>query len=140
MLPQPLCSSYDQTAHPPPTRSTSTWYRCRCTNCGHKPANAILKAITETKRKADLLAHFQQDDFALLLPQTSAEGVRAFAGRVMQALKPGFGTAQQKDLPELGLLPGEKLVLTMGIGSLPEECQDWVKLLAFLNQNQRRFE
>ncbi|MBK7747834.1 MAG: DUF4388 domain-containing protein [Candidatus Obscuribacter sp.] len=102
--------------------------------------NAILKAITDTKRKADLLAHFQQDDFALLLPQTSAEGVRAFAGRVMQALKPGFGTAQQVDLPELGLLPGEKLVLTMGIGSLPEECQDWVKLLAFLNQNQRRFE
>lgn len=94
---------------------------------------AIMDALAHTKRKADLLAHYQQDDFALLLPQTNGEGVQAFAGRLVQAIAPGHSPIG------IALAPDETLTMTIGIGSLPEDCQDWVKLVAFLNQNQRRF-
>ncbi len=94
---------------------------------------AVLAALSGTKRKADLLAHFQQDDFALLLPQTGTDGVRAFAGRLVEALNPG-------PTPRgLTVQPGDLFALTIGIASLPDDSQDWVKLVAFLNQNFRRF-
>ncbi|MBI5172908.1 MAG: DUF4388 domain-containing protein [Candidatus Melainabacteria bacterium] len=94
---------------------------------------AVLAGLSATKRKADLLAHFQQDDFALLLPQTTPEGVRSFAGRLVEALKPGPQPVG------INLQPGEIFSMSVGIASLPDDCQDWVKLVAFLNQNQRRF-
>lgn len=94
---------------------------------------AIMEALAKTKRKADLLAHYQEDDFALLLPQTNGEGVQSFAGRLVQAVAPGHSPIG------IALAPDEKLTMTIGIASLPEDCQDWVKLVAFLNQNQRRF-
>lgn len=90
----------------------------------------LMGRVNLTKRKADLLAHYQQDSYALLLPHTNLQGVTAFAGRLVGALMTApFANSN-----------GQKLVLTVGIASLPENCSDWVSLVAHMHNNQRRFE
>lgn len=90
----------------------------------------LMGRVNLTKRKADLLAHYQQDSYALLLPHTNLQGVTAFAGRLVGALMTApFANSN-----------GAKLVLTVGIASLPENCADWVSLVAHMHNNQRRFE
>jgi hypothetical protein len=90
----------------------------------------LMGRVNLTKRKADLLAHYQQDSYALLLPHTNLQGVTAFAGRLVGALMTApFANSN-----------GQKLVLTVGIASLPENCADWVSLVAHMHNNQRRFE
>lgn len=90
----------------------------------------LMGRVNLTKRKADLLAHYQQDSYALLLPHTNLQGVTAFAGRLVGALMTApFANSD-----------GQKLVLTVGIASLPENCADWVSLVAYMHNNQRRFE
>ena len=90
----------------------------------------LMGRVNLTKRKADLLAHYQQDSYALLLPHTNLQGVTAFAGRLVGA--PMTAPFANSD--------GQKLVLTVGIASLPENCADWVSLVAYMHNNQRRFE
>jgi hypothetical protein len=90
----------------------------------------LMGRVNLTKRKADLLAHYQLDSYALLLPHTNLQGVTAFAGRLVGALMTApFANSN-----------GQKLVLTVGIASLPENCSDWVSLVAHMHNNQRRFE
>ncbi len=90
----------------------------------------LMGRVNLTKRKADLLAHYQLDSYALLLPHTNLQGVTAFAGRLVGALMTApFANSD-----------GQKLVLTVGIASLPEDCADWVSLVAHMHNNQRRFE
>lgn len=93
----------------------------------------VIGRVNLTKRKADLLAHYQNDSYALLLPHTNLQGVTAFAGRLVGALmsRP-FAAGKNNE--------AKKLVLTVGIASLPENCEDWVSLVAHMHNNQRRFE
>lgn len=92
---------------------------------GREMLQEIIKRINHTKRKADLLAHYQLDSYALLLPQTNLQGVTAFAGRLVGALMTNP--------------PSKQLSVTVGIASLPEDCDSWVSLIAHMHNNQRRF-
>ncbi len=93
----------------------------------------VIGRVNLTKRKADLLAHYQNDSYALLLPHTNLQGVTAFAGRLVGALMSSpFAVGKSNE--------EKKLVLTVGIASLPENCEDWVSLVAYMHNNQRRFE
>lgn len=99
----------------------------------------LLSRIKEVKRKADILAHYLQDDYALLLPQTSVQGVRTFAGRLVQSIMQDENIPVTNQTETVLLPPGEKLVLYVGVASLPEEAPDWVSLIAACQRQQRLF-
>jgi hypothetical protein len=94
----------------------------------------VIKRVNHTKRKADLLAHYQHDSYALLLPHTNLQGVTAFAGRLVGALMTNPPRPVCTDGADQ-----KKLVVTVGIASLPENCESWVSLVAHMHNNQRRF-
>ncbi|MFN8553519.1 MAG: DUF4388 domain-containing protein [Candidatus Obscuribacterales bacterium] len=87
------------------------------------PGPAILDAvlrISQLKRHVDLLAHYDAYDYALLLPNTKANGSQIFANRLVKAL-----TAT----PLGGELEPSKLALAMGCASIPEDFVDLSSLL-----------
>jgi hypothetical protein len=104
---------------------------------GEKPLNKaaleeLVKRLTRIKRKADNLAYYQREHLALLLPQTEVEGVRAFANRIVQEIMSQPLSQEQRE-------NGETISLTIGLASLPEECEDWVSMISRMHTNQRRF-
>jgi diguanylate cyclase (GGDEF)-like protein len=87
------------------------------------PGPAILDAvlrISQLKRHVDLLAHYDAFDYALLLPNTKANGAQIFANRLVRAL-----TAS----PLGGEVDASKLSLSMGCSSIPEDFVDLSSLL-----------
>lgn len=87
------------------------------------PGPAILDAvlrISQLKRHVDLLAHYDAYDYALLLPNTKANGSQIFANRLVRAL-----TAS----PLGGEVEPSKLALSMGCSSIPEDFVDLSSLL-----------
>lgn len=90
------------------------------------PPNAIVEAvlrITELKRHVDILAHFDNDTYAVLLPHTKAAGARTFATRMIRKLA---------DKP-LGNIDGSQLAIAVGAASIPEDFVDLSKLLGALD-------
>jgi hypothetical protein len=87
------------------------------------PGPAILDAvlrISQLKRHVDLLAHYDAFDYALLLPNTKANGSQIFANRLVRALTTGaLG----------GEVDPSKLSLSMGCASIPEDFVDLSSLL-----------
>jgi len=88
--------------------------------------------LITTKRKADILAHYQGEHLALLLPQTNSQGVKSFAGRAISAL---MSKPLSPEIAEHRL----RLCLTVGLSSVPEDCVDWVSSITRMHSNQRRF-
>ncbi len=87
------------------------------------PGPAILDAvlrISQLKRHVDLLAHYDAYDYALLLPNTKANGSQIFANRLVRAL-----TAS----PLGGEVGPSNLALSMGCSSIPEDFVDLSSLL-----------
>jgi Diguanylate cyclase, GGDEF domain len=86
------------------------------------PPGAMVDAvmrITELKRHVDVLAHYDEDSYALLLPHTKAAGARTFANRLIRSLteKP------------LGRIDASRLAIAVGCSSIPEDFVDLSKLL-----------
>jgi GGDEF domain-containing protein len=86
------------------------------------PAAALVDAvlrITALKRHVDILAHYDEDSYALLLPHTKATGARTFANRLIRSLteKP------------LGRIDGSRIAIAVGCASIPEDFVDLSKLL-----------
>ncbi|MBX9666599.1 MAG: DUF4388 domain-containing protein [Candidatus Obscuribacterales bacterium] len=79
------------------------------------PSNALNEAvlrIMQEKRHNDMLAHYESFDYALLCPDTKAEGAIIFAQRLVKALT--------KD-PLSGTVNAGNLSLSFGIACVPED-------------------
>jgi hypothetical protein len=87
------------------------------------PAAAMLDAvlrISQLKRHVDLLAHYDAFDYALLLPNTKANGAQIFAKRLVKALT---------ETPLAGEVDASHLSLALGCASMPEDFTDLSELL-----------
>lgn len=75
-----------------------------------------LDVVKAAVRKADILGHYEGDDYALILPHTEPRAAASLIARLKSVLKePPFG-------------PGE-IELSIGIAGIPEDCQDLIGLL-----------
>lgn len=78
------------------------------------------RRISKLKRHIDILAHYENFDYAMILPNTRNQGANIFAKRVIKAL-----TAAP--------LPGiehNRLSLAFGVASIPDDCTDLSLLLS----------
>ena len=82
--------------------------------------NAFGKRLSLIKRPLDLLAHYENNDFAILMPNTSSHGASVFAARVVDTFK--------KD--PLETANGSDVALSMGIAGMPDDFLDPPFLLA----------
>lgn len=82
--------------------------------------NAFGKRLSLIKRPLDLLAHYENNDFAILMPNTSSHGASVFATRVVETFR--------KD--PLETANGSDVALTMGIAGMPDDFLDPPYLLA----------
>lgn len=79
----------------------------------HKHALDVVKT---TVRKADILGHYEGDDYALILPHTQPNAAQGLVHRLHTVLaEPPFG-------------PNE-VGLDIGVAGIPEDCQDLITLL-----------
>jgi len=94
----------------------------------HKPienlsAIAIRRAmqrISQVKRPVDMLGHFEQADFAMLLPNSNASAAGAAASRIIEVLS---------EAPLTSDVDTRSLWSAYGIATIPEDCQEMDKLL-----------
>lgn len=87
------------------------------------PVSSVVDAtlrISQLKRHVDLLAHYDATDYALLLPNTKANGAQIFARRIVKALT---------DHPLAGQPEGTVLSCAFGCASMPEDSTDLAELL-----------
>jgi len=85
---------------------------------------SILEVVKNTVRKADILGHYEGDDYALILPHTepsAASGLVHRLNSLMQA--PPF-------------TPND-VALSMGIAGIPEDCQDLMSLLKIARHRKK---
>ncbi|HEY9719460.1 MAG TPA: DUF4388 domain-containing protein [Trichormus sp.] len=98
------------------------------------PEQAIMDAvlrISQLKRHVDLLAHYDAYDFALLLPNTKAQGASVFVNRFVKAVT---------ERPLAGGIDPSNLTLSCGISAVPEDFKELSAMLgaADLAMNQAR--
>jgi GGDEF domain-containing protein len=81
-------------------------------------ADATMR-ISTCKRHTDIVAHYELNDFAILLPSTGSGGTKVFASKVIKALteSPLAGTE------------GKKLSFSFGSASMPEDFKELSLLL-----------
>ena len=87
------------------------------------PAIAIRRAmqrISQVKRPVDILGHFEQTDFAMLLPNSNASAAGAAANRIIEVLS---------EAPLTSDIDTRSLWSAYGIATIPEDCQEMDKLL-----------
>jgi GGDEF domain-containing protein len=87
------------------------------------PAIAIRRAmqrIAQVKRPVDILGHFEQTDFAMLLPNSNASAAGASAIRIIDVLS---------EAPLTSDIDTKSLWSAYGIATIPEDCQEMDKLL-----------
>lgn len=70
--------------------------------------------INHSKRHMDLLGHYNAYDYALILPNTKASGVRIFANRLIKKLT-------EKPLVAMG---NRELAVAFGSATIPDDCKD----------------
>lgn len=86
------------------------------------PAMAeVFRRVSKVKRGIDIVAHYEQHDFGIILPNTAHAGAFTFAKRVYQEL-----TAA----PLPGIEPPGRLAIAMGIASIPRDCGELNRLMA----------
>ncbi len=82
----------------------------------------IAKRINQTQRKTDILAEYDQNTFAVLLPDTSTIGGKTFIRRVEKAL---FKSALDSEVAE------SSIKFAFGLATLGEHCNTLPSLLLF---------
>jgi GGDEF domain-containing protein len=85
----------------------------------------VAKRLRQTQRKTDILARYEQDKFAVLLPDTNRAGGKAFVRRVEKALLKTGVSIVAKD---------GSLSCSFGIATLAEHCPTLPALLAFADK------
>jgi diguanylate cyclase (GGDEF)-like protein len=86
------------------------------------PAAALVEAvvrITALKRHVDVLAHYDEESYALLLPHTKSAGAKTLANRLIRSLT-------EKPLANVD---ASRLAISIGCASIPEDFVDLSKLL-----------
>ncbi|MDZ4836248.1 MAG: DUF4388 domain-containing protein [Candidatus Melainabacteria bacterium] len=81
--------------------------------------DAVLR-ISNIKRHMDLMAHYDSNDYALLLPNTRTQGAEIFIGRVIEALR---------SKPLGGEIDASQLAIAFGASSVPDDFKDMSSLL-----------
>ncbi len=81
----------------------------------------VVRRISRLKRHIDLLAHYDQYDYAMLLPNTKTTGANTFAQRVAKAIWSS---------PLSPNIDSSNLSLAFGVSCIPEDCLDLGVLLA----------
>lgn len=81
----------------------------------------VRERINKLKRKTDILAHYETLRFALLLPETESQAAKSFANRLAEIL-------MSSPLSDGGL--GRPMVASVGVASIPDDCQALGTLLA----------
>ena len=72
----------------------------------------LSQAIESVKRKVDVLGHFQNFDYGMILPMTNVAGALIFANRVMDIVTEGTICST---------VPPSKLFFSSGLASMPED-------------------
>ncbi len=81
-------------------------------------ADATMR-ISSCKRHTDIVSHYEQSDYAILLPSTGSGGTKVFANKIIKALT---------DSPLAGT-EGKKLSFSFGSASMPEDFRELSMLL-----------
>lgn len=81
----------------------------------------VVRRISRLKRHIDLLAHYEQYDYAMLLPNTKTSGANIFAQRVARAIWSS---------PLAYGVDSANLSLAFGVACIPDDCLDLGVLLA----------
>lgn len=81
----------------------------------------VVRRISRLKRHIDLLAHYDQYDYAMLLPNTKTSGANIFAQRIARAIWSS---------PLAYGIDSANLSLAFGVACIPEDCLDLGVLLA----------
>jgi len=81
----------------------------------------VFRRISQLKRHIDLVAHYEQYDYAMILPNTKSSGANVFAQRVVNSLL---------STPLPGGVHAGKLSLAFGVACIPEDCTDLSYVLA----------
>ncbi len=87
------------------------------------PTLAVRRAmqrISQVKRPVDMLGHFEQNDFAMILPNSNASAAGALAERLVDVLG---------EAPLTSDIDTRSLSLAFGVATVPEDCQEMDKLL-----------
>lgn len=79
------------------------------------------KRIALAKRKLDIIGHFDEQNCALLLPETDSAGAAVFANRLTHLLKKPALSSE---------MDGQVLVCSFGIASIPDDARDLETLIA----------
>jgi GGDEF domain-containing protein len=80
-----------------------------------------IRRVYKAKRKLDVLGQFDQQNCAILMPETDAAGAAVFAHRIIDLMKKP---------PLQGVAEGMQLVHSFGIASVPENSRDLETLIA----------
>jgi len=82
--------------------------------------DAVARRLSMIKRPLDFLAHYENGDYAFLLPNTKPQGASIFASRIIDSLKK----------EPLETANGSDIILSMGIAGMPDDFLDPPFLLA----------
>ena len=88
-------------------------------------ARELINLITKLKRKPDILGHYQNNCFALILPETDSILAKRFASRLIEVLVSG---------PSL-----ETVGFSIGVAGCPHEAQDLPNLIKACVQSRQKF-
>lgn len=88
-------------------------------------ARELVNLISKLKRKPDILGHYQNNCFALILPETDSILARRFASRLIEVLVSG---------PSL-----ETVGFSVGVAGCPHEAQDLPNLIKACVQSRQKF-
>ena len=80
-----------------------------------------MQRISLVKRQVDLLGHYEEYDYAILLPNTNSAAATALSHRICDVLK---------EAPLSSEIDVRSLVLAFGVAAVPEDCQAMDKLLS----------
>lgn len=88
-------------------------------------ARELVNLITRLKRKPDILGHYQNTGFGLLLPETDSLLAKRFASRLQEVLLSG---------PQLS-----SVAFSVGVAGCPHDAQDLPALIAACVENRQKF-
>jgi GGDEF domain-containing protein len=79
------------------------------------------RRMLQTKRKLDVIGHFDANNCAILLPETDTAGAAVFAHRLIHLMNKPPLTAEMQ---------GQALLFSFGIASVPDDARDVETLVA----------
>ncbi|MBA3858488.1 MAG: hypothetical protein C0507_16395 [Cyanobacteria bacterium PR.3.49] len=85
----------------------------------------LVNLISRLKRKPDILGHYQNNCFALILPETDSLLAKRFASRLIEVLVGG---------PSL-----DSVAFSIGVAGCPHEAQDLTTLIKACVQSRQKF-